>query len=53
MNDKTHPTSVRLPEELKGDLLAISEQEGRSLNKQIVFILQSYVRAYKSRKKKG
>lgn len=38
--------NLRISEELNDELIAIAEEEGRSKNKQIEYILKEYVKSY-------
>ena len=44
--------NLRIDEELNEDLISIAENEGRSKNKEIEYILKSYVNEYKKEKDK-
>lgn len=39
--------NLRIDEELNEDLIKIAEEEGRSKNKQIEYILKQYVKKYR------
>lgn len=40
--------NLRIDDELNDDLIKIAEEEGRSKNKQIEYILKQYVKRYKA-----
>lgn len=42
--------NLRISEELNDELIAIAEEQGRSKNKQIEYILKEYVRSYNENK---
>lgn len=44
--------NLRIPEEMNEDLIKIAEQEGRSKNKQIEYILKEYIENYKKKESK-
>lgn len=44
--------NLRISDELNEKLIKIAEQEGRSKNKQIEYILKSYVEQYQEQKNK-
>jgi len=43
----THKFTLRIPEELRDDLVAVAKEDQRKLNGEILFILKSYVRRRK------
>lgn len=47
MDEKTLPTSIRIPEDLKKKLTAIAKKDNRSLNNLIMIALTDFVKKYK------
>ncbi len=45
-------SQIRIPEELWDKIKEISEQEERSINSQIVYILKKYIEEYEKEDKK-
>ena len=44
-------TLIRIEEEIYEDIKAIAEEQSRSFNKQIEFILKNYIEQYKNNSK--
>lgn len=39
--------NLRIPEEINNEIIKIAEEEGRSKNKQIEYILKEFIKRYK------
>ena len=45
MTNRTTPFGLRMPEDLKAEVKALAEREGRSMNNQIVRVLRNAIKA--------